>query len=253
MNHNKKQHTTNKSDNKAEGIRQWLEKNKIFLDVVSAMLLPVAAVYVAYKANSIADVQTKIMEQQVMPRIEIRTDQIFNEKNELSDTQMFSVFNMGGKLSNFDYDHVEFLNIELYNGISSNDTILLPIADYQVVGGIISGNSEGLVYTLTNSHGDSSIVNLRNNLITKHIGYCNILSYAKVTYEDLFGNEHKEYFRTNPDVVKIKEIEWNKVKNDFRDPVNKQYYLRKNGTSTADILKMLNDKNSINGPYIKKQ
>lgn len=219
-----------------ESARKWLERNKIFLEVLSIVISPIAAVYVAYKANEISDSQTRIMEQQEMPRIEVRTSRLYNEESKVYDTDMLAVFNMGGKLANFDIKTMEFLQLEVYRPrAAKNDTLMLEIEEYYTTGGVLSGNSEGLIYTVDNNHGDARIVSLRDTLLNKHIGYCDVVSYAQITYNDVFDNKHIDYFKTNPSVVKVSEAEWKKYRG-IRGNSDKRYYLRE--TTTAEVLKL---------------
>ena len=73
-------------------IRRALNDNKIFFEVIVASLLSFMAVYVSIQANRIAETQTKIMQEENLPQLEIRMTQEYNEQIKLYDNDVWLFF-----------------------------------------------------------------------------------------------------------------------------------------------------------------
>ena len=78
--------------------RAFLTLNKIFIESVVAVLLSAMALVVSCNANKIAQAQTKIMEVEHIPKLELRMHEEFNEKKKIYDNNVWMVYNKNGKL-----------------------------------------------------------------------------------------------------------------------------------------------------------
>lgn len=194
--------------------RDFLNRNKVFYEVIVAFLLSLMAIKVSCNANKIAETQTKIMEQESLPQIEIRGYQGFNQEKKVYDNTTFLVYNRGGKLSDFSIENMTFIRF-VPRGIEERDKMNIPIYGYFGMQGVLSGDAQDLVYSFDTDHQDDIEVNLRDSLSNK--GYLQIESYVKVSYADISDQTHFEYFFLRPTSVKISEKEWEEHQNIFDD------------------------------------
>ncbi len=225
---------------KLSTIRDLLNKNKIFFDVIVASLLSFMAIYISIQANKIADAQTKIMEQENLPQLEIRMTQDYNEKIKIYDNNVWLFFNRGGKLSDFDTRDYSFFKFTAING-SKIDSLKLPLYSYLNMRGTLTGESDGLIFQIDNAHNGVKEVELRNSLM--NFGYFEIQSYMEITYTDIFDKKHAEYFRISPGpgVSKISEKRWKEIENSFTS-ANTRYTFPQ--IETTQIIEMLKKNNS---------
>jgi len=188
--------------------RKFLENNKIFFEVFVSATLSFMAVFVSFKANSIANTQTRIMEQENMPQLEIRMTQDYNQELKIYDNNNWLVFNRGGKI--IDFETAECTFFKFYYG-QNQDSIVIPIYGYFNMRGILSGESEGLIYQVDNNHNGKMEIALRDSLL--NYGYFEMTSYIEITYSDIFDKKHSDYFQIAPGIASISKDQW-KV---FRD------------------------------------
>lgn len=223
---------------KISKIRKYLEKNKIFFEVIVASLLSFMAIYVSVQANKIAESQTMIMEQENLPQLEIRMTQDYDETIKIYDNNIWLFFNRGGKILNFDIKEYSFFK---FNQLMDTqiDSLNLPLYGYLNMRGILTGESDGLIYQIDNDHNGVKEVELRNSLIG--YGYFNISTFVKVTYDDIFDKPHVEYFQINPGIKKISEQKWKEAENEFNNS-NERFQFSK--LERLQIIKMLETDNN---------
>lgn len=98
--------------NKIIEFRMFLERNKIFFEISLAIIVAITGIFISIQANNIAKNQTKIMELENTPRIEIRNTQVYNDSLKIYDITKWFVFNHNSKISNFKINkEVSYLNI----------------------------------------------------------------------------------------------------------------------------------------------
>jgi hypothetical protein len=220
---------------KLSSVREFLEKNKIFLEVFVATSLSFMAVYVSIQANKIAQNQTKIMEEENLPQLEIIKSNEYNDQIKIVDNNVWYFFNRGGKLSNFEIKEYTFFRfgtrVEL-----GNDSIILPLYSYLSWKGTLTGESEGLIYQVDNNHNGVNEVKLRDSLLK--FGFYEIASYVAVSYVDIFDKEHIEYFQISPGSRgrRVSQKTWKTVKAEFEFNENKYTFSRLNA---SDVIKMI--------------
>lgn len=204
---------------KISKIRTWLNKNKVFFEVIVALLLSFMAIFLSIQANRIATTQTKIMEEENLPQIEIRSTQEYNERNKLYDNDIWLFFNRGGKISDFD---VTNYSVYRFTYRPNYDTLIFPIHSYLNYRGTLTGESEGLIYQIDNNHNGSKEVELRDSL--SNYGFYGIDTYAKVTYKDIFNNLHDEFYQINPSKRSITKERWQEIEKQFNDGSKVMYF-----------------------------
>lgn len=191
-------------------IRKVLNTNKIFFEVIVASLLSFMAVYVSIQANRIAETQTKIMREENLPQLEIRMTQEYNEQIKLYDNDVWLFFNRGGRLSEFNTKEYSFYN---FTYEPDYDTLKLPLYSYLNLRGILSGESEGLVYQVDNNHQGTKEMELRDSL--SNFGFYDIETYVAVSYTDIFNDRHEEYFQISPGINRINKQKWDTIEKNY--------------------------------------
>lgn len=88
--------------------RDWLEKNKIFFETITAVFLAIMAIVVSFEANQIASYQTKIMKAEQSPILHFKVDEIYDPTTSNYTRDELIISNVGSPLSEFKYDHVVF-------------------------------------------------------------------------------------------------------------------------------------------------
>lgn len=131
-------------NNKVNNFRFFLEKNKIFFEIGLAIIVALTGIYISIQANDIAKNQTKIMELENTPKIEIRKVQVYNDSLKIYDITKWFVFNNNSKISNFEIDNeISYLNLIKRKNYEEID---IPLRNYLNIGGILSGENEGLIF-----------------------------------------------------------------------------------------------------------
>lgn len=184
-------------------LRNFLEENKVFFEVVVSVLLSIMAVLVSIEANRIANAQTRIMEQENSPHLEIRMTQDYNQELKIYDNTNWLVFNRGGKIIDFEANECTFF--KFYYG-QNPDSIVIPIYGYFNLRGLLSGESEGLIYQVDNDHNGKIEIALRDSLM--NYGYFEMASYIEITYRDIFDKKHSEYYQIAPGYNRINKEQW---------------------------------------------
>jgi|GEM_PF-2923124 len=187
-------------------IRKGLNNNKIFFETIVAILLSFMSVFVSFQANRIAETQTKIMKEENLPQLELRMTQEYNDQIKLYDNNLWLFFNHGGRLSDFDTKEYSFYKFTFHPNF---DTLVLPLYDYLNMRGVLTGESEGLVYQVDNNHHGAKEIELRDSL--SQFGYYDIETYVAVTYNDLFNDKHEEYFQIGPGINRISKQKWDLI------------------------------------------
>ena len=199
--------------------RKCLEDNKIFFEVIVASLLSFMAIYVSFQANKIAEIQTKIMQEEDLPQLEIRINQEYNEQLELYDNVVWKIINQGGRLSDFDTEAYSFYKFFYH---PDYDTLQIPLYSYLNMRGFLTGESEGLIYQIDNNHHGVKEIELRDSL--SDFGFYQIETYMTIFYKDIFNENHEEYFIISPRIGRIKKEEWNVIETNYNEAQNKDTF-----------------------------
>lgn len=211
-------------------LRNGLEVNKIFFEVIVASLLSFMAVYVSIQANKIAETQTKIMQEENLPLLEIRMTQEYNEQINLYDNDIWWFFNRGGPLSDFYTKEYSFFKFTYYPDF---ETLQLPLYSYLNMKGILTGEIEGLVYQVDNNHHGTKKMELRDSL--SNFGFCDIETYVAVSYIDIFNERHEEYFQISPVIDRINKQNWDRVETICKNAKDKFQFSKLSAKSIIDM------------------
>ncbi|MEA5425881.1 hypothetical protein [Arcicella lustrica] len=217
---------------KIEKIRKVLSDNKIFFEVIVATLLSFMAIKVSIEANRIADNQTKIMYEENLPQLEIRMTQEYNTQLKIYDNDVWLFFNRGGKLSDFDTKEYSFYR---FTYRPDYDTLNIPLDSYLNMRGIITGESEGLVYQIDNNHHGAKEIVLRDSL--SKFGYYDIDTYVAIYYKDIFDEKHEEFFQISPGINKINKQTWDRIEASYKGDKNRYSFPNLSAKNVVDMTR----------------
>lgn len=201
--------------NSLRKIKRLLEENKIFFEIIYIGLVSFMAIFVSIQANNISENQTKIMQYENTPKIEIRFKQFFNDTLGYCDKEKWYIYNKNSKLSNFDIQNTKSFLVYHKNPISSKDSIIFPIPYYLNTSGILHDQNEGLLYEFDNDNNGKYFRNL--DLATRQNGLLQINNYIKISYSTILNNEIHRYYQISPNIHEISSEEWKKITNLFMD------------------------------------
>lgn len=205
--------------------RSFLERNKIFLEVLTAVVLTCTSIFVSFQANNIANqannianqaniisnTQTGIMKMENTPSLEIRKTQTSNESSGQDNVSKWTVLNNNSTISNFEIEkQYAYLNIVKRE---NSTEINIPLMEYIDIEGRSTGRNEGLIYEFDNKNCS------KNELLTRQAiwdyGYTQIKSYIEITYTNVLTKKETKYYQITPLIQEISEKEWASIKNDW--------------------------------------
>lgn len=113
-------------------LRAWLERNQVFFTVVAALLLGVMAIIVSIQANRLAEWQSKLQEQQMLPLItvtvrlvdEVESKSIFGNKVVYT-IEHVEISNYGGPARYINIQPLTFLSV-----YTPPDIVIVPLEGY---------------------------------------------------------------------------------------------------------------------------
>jgi len=185
--------------------RNLLERNKIFFEILGASTLSFMAIYVSLQANRIAEVQTKIMEQENLPRLEVLKQQALNSNSGIYDNTIWIIYNRGGKLLNFKIEKLSFVGFTKFYS-HQWDRIEIPVDGYFEMRGTLTTHSDEMIYQIDNNKNGEKELQLYRSLLND--GKMDMDCYFAISYSDIFEKGHTAYFEINPTCVEITENEW---------------------------------------------
>ena len=204
--------------NKIILFRNLLERNKIFLEVLTAIVLTGTSIFVSFQANNIAkqaniisDTQTGIMKMENTPSLEIRRTQTVNDSSGVDNVSKWTVLNNNSSISNFEIEkQYAYLNIVKRENSAE---INIPLMEYIDIEGRSTGKNEGLIYEFDNKNCS------KNELLTRQLiwdyGYTQIKSYIEISYTNVLTKKETKYYQITPLIQEISEKEWVSIKKDW--------------------------------------
>nr|WP_315155709.1 hypothetical protein [uncultured Flavobacterium sp.] len=193
--------------NKIIQVRGLLERNKIFFEILTATVITFTSIYISLQANSISKIQTKIMELENTPKIEIRNTQLYSD----SIITKWDVFNHNSKISNFEIEkQISYMNVVKRKNYKE---LNIPVMNYLNIGNKLSGQNEGLIYEFDNMY---SVNN--EHLIHQKIedyGFTQIKSFIQISYDDVLEEKDIKYYQITPQIKEISKITWDSISKDW--------------------------------------
>jgi len=192
-------------------IRIWLERNKIFFETIAAVLLGIMAVILSVQSNNIStqtnkiiNYQTEIMRTEHLPILHLEVELVYDTLKEFFANDKLVISNVGAPLSEFSCRNVEFFEAN-YGKLGDMKIASIPLNAYYGVT-MITNKPTGVLATLVNLH--TSGGNNRKAFETSRsfarfaeqrdaYGFADIRRYVKVSFKDVFGETHDEFYLAN--------------------------------------------------------
>jgi hypothetical protein len=224
--------------NKIVLFRNLLERNKIFLEVLTAIVLTSTSIFVSFQANNIANqaniisnTQTCIMKMENTPSLEIRKTQTVNDSSGVENVSKWTVLNNNSSISNFEIEkQYAYLNIVKRENSAE---INIPLMEYVDIEGRSTGQNEGLIYEFDNKNCS------KNELMTRQLiwdyGYTQIKSYIEISYTNVLTKKETKYYQITPLIQEISEKEWGSIKKDWSSKSKNVMHLQDIQTNVQKI------------------
>ena len=221
-------------------LRSFLERNKIFFEIITATAITTASIFISIKANNIANYangiseeQTKIMKSENTPRIEIKREELYIDSTKTNYITKWSVYNNNSKLSNFEIQkEVSYIVFEKEN----LKEIDIPLVKYLVTGKI-SGQNEGLIYQFDNSH--CYEYEFLTNQELSNYGNTYIKSYIEISYYNISGLRETKFYQILPLIEEISIEEWKSNENNWRDKSKNAISLERVEENISQMKKLI--------------
>jgi len=192
-----------KNKSNTERARDFLTANKVFFETIAATTLTIMAIVLAWSQLKVAQEQTAYLEQQIiieraqaLPQFVVIPSQFYNQEKERFTGEKLEIYNQGNIAKSISVETIAYLNINYYLQ-SKNGSIRVPLLGpyiYQY-----TGDGKGLVLTATSPNLDLVISELRDQLRKlngndDYIYLDDIEQFVKITYQDILGVTHDEYY-----------------------------------------------------------
>lgn len=216
-------------ENKIVRLRNLLNRNKVFFEVLAATVLTITSVFVSFQANAIANqanniskIQTAIMEKENTPNIEIRKTQL-NKNYKIDDNiTEWKVLNNNSKVSNFEIERqLAYLNIAKRK---NSEEVNIPLIEYINIEGKSTSESEGVIFEFDNFNCSKDEFLTREKMWD--YGYVYITSYIEISYDDVLKRKETKYYQITPLIQEISKSEWNKILKDWSNKSKDAMHLK---------------------------
>lgn len=194
-------------------MKEFLEHNKIYFEVIVSSLLAIMAIIVSWQANSIADSQATLAEDanriamlEHIPEIEVEFRLI--RSNNGTRTEHLVVMNKGKPLYEFDSYSVAFLSIKESELVSIDNPsnrayervgMMLPIENYYPIVKYRPNNNVGEIHrqeVLDVNKLQEAIEGFNRLLsVKKKTANSSIKRYTRASYVDVHGEQYTQYFK----------------------------------------------------------
>lgn len=210
--------------------RNFLERNKIFLEVLTALVLTITSIFVSIQANNIANQankissdQTDIMKRENTAKLEIRKTQLSGDSVQNSTISKWSVLNNNSKVSNFVIEK-EFSYINVVKKLNT-DEINIPVIEYINLEGKSTEQNEGLIYEFDNKNCSTDEFLLRKAIWD--FGFTQIKTFIQISFDNVLTNEKEtKFYQISPLIQPIQEEEWDSIKKDWSSKSKNVIYLK---------------------------
>lgn len=204
--------------NKIIELRKFLKRNKIFLEVLTAIVLTTTSIFVSFQANNIANqanvissTQTAVMKMENTPSLEIRKVQEVSDSYVIDNVSKWIVINNNSIISNFEIEK-EYAFLNMVKRANSKE-LNIPLMEYINSDGKATGQNEGLIYEFDNKNCSKNELLTRNGIWD--YGYIQIKSFIEISYTNVFKKKEIKYYQIAPLIQEISNREWDSIKNDW--------------------------------------
>lgn len=185
-------------------IRDWLERNKIFFETITAIFLTIMAIEVSLEANRIASYQTDILKSENLPLVYCVESSNYTSGGYVG---QLTIYNAGPPLTEFDCAVLVFYKVVYLQSSGTLDmeerTALIQLSNYYT--GNLTHNPTGV---LAKFSGENYIEANRAKISFCELAWepinrtsyfpflrdIEIVKYINVEYKDIFGETHAETY-----------------------------------------------------------
>jgi len=190
-------------------MKKWLKEQEIIFKTIVYALLAIMAIFVSIQANNIAgkqvqimQEQTRILSQQQLPIINLKLDSIFDTKAGIYADETLVISNEGAPLRDFSVYPAVFFVILYGKEGGAPRTMLIPVTDY-FLATVHTGRSTAGIANLSGEHNRLLYFEAEKRFIEftnahNALGFTNLARYVEITYSDILGENHTEYYYIDP-------------------------------------------------------
>lgn len=185
-------------------LRDFLQRNKIFFETITATLLSIMAIIISTaqilissKQNVLIETQTEIARQQAIPQFVIAAKQLIDPDGKARSDAIY-VNNRGGIVRDFHCNTATFFDVKLSYMRGQAKKLEIPINGYFRSSGY-TAEGTGQVLVIRGYLNNEKLFQLRKDchqLAEEKKAFCNIemRNYLRLYYRDIFGKEHEDYY-----------------------------------------------------------
>jgi len=180
-------------------LRSWLERNKIFFEVFSYLVIGLAGIYFSISQLKVNQRQIEIQRSEIQPIFKISFTLHEDTLSNVYNTEVFEIYNEGKPLKSFNYNIQTFYKIDYISqkkGI--NKSFFIPISGFYWAQ-FPSHNSTGLLTSGFLKNNNSELKRIYDECLnqSKDNEFYNVSKFSLITidYKDLNDTDHRLYFK----------------------------------------------------------
>lgn len=184
----------------SHNIRNWFSKNKVFFETITATLLSTAAIIVSVVQIGLHNNQISIEKQLALPQWTINSVLQSSEDGNNQKTEVIQIENKGGIAHDFSCYTAVFYQTILVGGMPvHNVEVWVPVSNYLVIFSEPE-NLTGLIYSSYTPGNFTEYARVDREYLDvteekESIGYIEKLIFVRISYEDIFGERHIDYYQ----------------------------------------------------------
>lgn len=183
-------------------LRDLLTDNKIYFETIAAATLVGASVFVSVLQWKTSERQTEIARREITPYFALSTKLVQRPGEATYSDEYLTVENFGGNAREANLTNAVWLLVD-YAQAGKHYQFRLPINGYYFGTETRSGSVKGVMFVSSGDRNNEKIhklVTAVRDLARKKECTVNIevLRYTLLTYRDVLGDEHAEYFLVKP-------------------------------------------------------
>lgn len=184
-------------------LHAWLKRHKVIFETLATAVFTFASIFVAWLQWRTAETQIEISRRQSQPNIIVSTQHL-KEANEASfSNEELHVQNVGGIAKNLKADVAVWFEFELFTSQGKKDSIFIPITGYYGAHFVNGEIATGILVRCKGHRNWAKFINFYDQLKERvksaglGLGYLNQHEYVKITYRDVFDEQHEQYYKAS--------------------------------------------------------
>lgn len=186
---------------RAESIRRWLERNKIFFEVFASVVLGAMAVIVSVASLRISSIQATLQRVQMSPAVTAEMQVVYDEERNSYTGEVLTVTNNGSPLSEFRATLSSMYEVSR-DSADGKSSVIVPVGYLCCSFG--TGAVTGLLMTYRQSNNNGQAARIEGELreattSLRSVYYgLRLLHVLDVSYKDLLGESHRRLLIVHP-------------------------------------------------------